>query len=68
MKKLISVKILSLLLMLFLSVASFAEDNPSEPAEEEDPGQLPINDYVVPMLLAGAILGYAFIKKKTREA
>ena len=69
MKKLISVKILSLLLMLFLSVAAFAEDNPSEPAEEEDPAQAPINDYVVPMLLAGVVLGYAFIKRKaTKEA
>lgn len=68
MKNSISIKIASLLLMLFLSFASFAQDNPSEPPEEEDVVQAPINDYIVPMLLAGAILGYAFIKRKAKEA
>ncbi len=53
--------------MLFLSTASFAQD-PTEAPEDEDVTPAPINDYIVPMLLAGVVLGYTFIKGKAKKA
>lgn len=67
MKNSITIKIASLLFLLFLSTAAFAQ-NPSEAPDDEDGPQAPLNDYVVPMLLAGVILGYSFIKGKTKKA
>ena len=69
MKKVISIKTLSLLLMFFVTTASFAvQDNPTEPPEEEDAQVAPIDDYIVPMLLAGAVLGYVLLNRKTKQA
>ncbi|KQS47246.1 MAG: hypothetical protein DCE86_01015 [Flavobacteriaceae bacterium] len=67
MKNSITTKISSLLLLLFLSTASFAQD-PTEAPEDEDVTPAPINDYIVPMLLAGVVLGYTFIKGKAKKA
>ena len=67
MKNSITIKIASLLFLLFLSTAAFAQA-PSEAPGDEDGPQAPINDYVVPMLLAGIILGYSFIKGKAKKA
>lgn len=56
--------------MLFLNANSFAaEDNPTEPDEVEDPQlPMPIDDYIIPMLLAGSFLGYILIKRNAKEA
>jgi hypothetical protein len=43
-------------------LANFA--NPDEPGG--DPGTTPINDYLIPLLLLGVILGYRLLKKKNR--
>lgn len=67
MKNSITIKIASLLFLLFLSTATFAQ-NPSEAPDDEDIPQAPINDYIVPMLLAGVVLGYTFIKGKAKKA
>lgn len=67
MKNSITIKIASLLFLLFLSTATFAQ-NPSEAPDDEDVPPAPINDYVVPMLLAGVVLGYTFIKGKAKKA
>lgn len=66
MKNSITIKISSLLLMLFLSFSSFAQ-SPTEPDGEEDGAQAPIDDYIVPMLLAGVALGYVFLKTKAKK-
>jgi hypothetical protein len=42
------------------NLSTFA--NPGDPTG--DPGA-PINDYLVPMLLLGVVLGYRLLKKKT---
>ena len=43
-------------------LATFA--NPEGPGV--DPGATPINDYLIPMVLLGVILGYRLLKKKNR--
>ncbi len=43
-------------------LATFA--NPDGPGA--DPGASPINDYLIPMLLFGVVLGYRLLKKKKR--
>jgi hypothetical protein len=43
-------------------LATFA--NPDGPGG--DPGTTPINDYLIPLLLLGVILGYQLLKKKNR--
>jgi hypothetical protein len=43
-------------------LATFA--NPDGPGG--DPGTTPINDYLIPLLLLGVILGYRLLKKKNR--
>ena len=37
--------------------------NPGDPAG--DPGATPINDYLIPMLFLGIIIGFRLLKKKT---
>ena len=39
--------------------------NPGDPAG--DPGATPINDYLVPMLLLGSIIGYRMLNKKKKS-
>jgi len=48
--------------LLFSSSLIFAEDNPFDPGQ--DPGIIPINDCILPILLLGIVLGYFLIKKK----
>ena len=48
--------------LLFSSSLIFADDNPLDPGQ--DPGVVPINDCIFPMLLLGIALGYFLIKKK----
>jgi hypothetical protein len=43
-------------------LATFA--NPEGPGA--DPGTSPINDYLIPMLLFGVVLGYRLLKKKKK--
>ncbi len=45
------------------------------PAAEDSSGSLeetnsdsPINDYIIPMLLLGAVLGFSLLKRKTNPA
>ena len=38
--------------------------NPEGPGA--DPGTSPINDYLIPLLLLGVVLGYRLLKKKKR--
>jgi hypothetical protein len=44
-------------------LATFA--NPEGPGV--DPGATPINDYLIPMLLMGVILGYRLLKKNSES-
>ena len=57
-----TIKSLLIALLLFSSSLIFAEDNPFDPGA--DPGIVPINDYVVPMILLGIVLSFYLIKKK----
>jgi hypothetical protein len=71
-------KIKTLVLVLIISIFSLTtfasnttgeEDlatftNPGDPGG--DPGASPINDYLLPMLLLGVILGYRLLKNKNR--
>ena len=74
MKKKLNKVALVVLVLLFTSMtfasnttgeeelATFA--NPDGPGG--DPGTTPINDYLIPLLLLGVILGYQLLKKKNR--
>ena len=39
--------------------------NPEGPGA--DPGTSPINDYLIPLLLLGVVLGYRLLKKKKKS-
>ena len=75
MKKKLNNALLVLLISLFtcLTFASNMTDeedfialvNPGDPGA--DPGATPINDYLVPMLLLGSIMGYRMLNKKHKS-
>ena len=44
-------------------LATFA--NPGDPGQ--DPGTLPINNYLIPMLVLGVAIGYRLMRKKTQK-
>ena len=63
-------KLSLILICLFSSVALFAQtpgDTDGTPTglEGADAPAAPINDYILPMLLAGIYLGYRLTKRKT---
>ncbi|MBC8644244.1 hypothetical protein H9W95_09865 [Flavobacterium lindanitolerans] len=60
-------KILLLVLMLTTGVQNM---NAREDFDDDtqDVPQAPINDYIIPMLLAGVYLGYRLLKSRTKEA
>ena len=74
MKKKLNKVTLAVIVSLFtcLTFASNTSDEQdlatfSEPAGPgADPGTTPINDYLIPLLLLGVILGYRLLKKKNR--
>jgi hypothetical protein len=65
------------LYVLVINLMSFsakaAEQHDYENEEESDPGfpggdpGLPIDDWIIPMLLIGLVLSFLFIKKYTKE-
>jgi hypothetical protein len=69
LKTLVIVLILSIFSMTtFASNSSGEEDlatfsNPG--AAPGDPGETPINDYLIPMLVLGIAIGYSLLRKKT---
>ena len=48
--------------VLLLSSSLILAQDPLNPGE--DPGVSPINDYLIPMLVLGIVLGFFLIKKK----
>ena len=59
-----TVKTLIVTLLLLTSTLIFAQ-NPGDPPV--DPGVSPINDYLMPMLILGVVLGYRLLNKKIQE-
>lgn len=59
----------TLLIILILSVG-IQNMNAQEDFDDDtqDVPSAPINDYIVPMLLAGVYLGYRLLKSRTKEA
>ncbi|MEZ0006633.1 hypothetical protein ABH942_002010 [Flavobacterium sp. 28YEA47A] len=59
----------TLLIILMLS-AGVQTMNAQEDFDDDtqDVPSAPINDYIVPMLLAGVYLGYKLLKSRTKEA
>ena len=58
--------------MLFLSSMNGMAQGPGAEDSSLTPGNLettdpatPINDYIIPMLLLGAVLGFSLLKRKT---
>lgn len=75
MKKKLNTIALVALISLFTSL-SFASNTSGEQdlatfsdplGPGVDPGNTPIDDYLIPMLLLGVALGYCLVKKKTQE-
>ena len=62
MKAMIKSLIISFLL---LSSTQIFAQNPGDPPV--DPGVSPINDYLMPMLILGVVLGYRLLNKKIQE-
>jgi hypothetical protein len=60
MKTIIKTLVLYLLL-LFSNTFIFAQA-PFDPGQ--DPGAVPISDYIIPMLLIGIVIGYRLLKQK----
>jgi hypothetical protein len=60
-------KILLLVLMLTTGVQNMNAQEDFDDDTQDVP-QAPINDYIIPMLLAGVYLGYRLLKSKTKEA
>jgi hypothetical protein len=48
--------------VLLLSSSLILAQDPFNPGE--DPGVSPINDYLIPMIVLGIVLGFFLIKKK----
>lgn len=61
MKK--SIKIPNILLLLLLGTRIFAQD-PFNPGADPGGGVAPINDFIIPMLLVGFVLGYRLLVAK----
>lgn len=59
----------TLLIILMLSVG-IQKMNAQEDFDDDtqDVPSAPINDYIIPMLLAGVYLGYRLLKSRTKEA
>ncbi|WP_447636551.1 hypothetical protein [Flavobacterium microcysteis] len=59
----------TLLIILMLSVG-IQNMNAQEDFDDDtqDVPSAPINDYIIPMLLAGVYLGYRLLKSRTKEA
>lgn len=58
-----TIKSILLTFLLFSSSLIFADDpNPLDPGV--DPGVSPINDYIIPMMVLGMLLGLFMLKKK----
>ena len=75
MKKKLNTIALVMLVSLFTSLA-FASNTSGEQdlatfsdplGPGGDPGNTPIDDYLIPMLLIGVAFGYHLLKKKTQE-
>ncbi|MCC5654084.1 hypothetical protein LC609_30760 [Nostoc sp. XA013] len=60
-------KILLLVLMLTTGVQNMNAQEDFDDDTQDVP-QAPINDYIIPMLLAGVYLGYRLLKSSTKEA
>ncbi|MDQ7959963.1 hypothetical protein [Flavobacterium lindanitolerans] len=60
-------KILLLILMLTTGVQNMNAQEDFDDDTQDVP-QAPINDYIIPMLLAGVYLGYRLLKSRTKEA
>ncbi|KQS53180.1 MULTISPECIES: hypothetical protein [Flavobacterium] len=60
-------KILLLVLMLTTGVQNMNAQEDFDDDTQDVP-QAPINDYIIPMLLAGVYLGYRLLKSRTKEA
>ncbi|OJX52448.1 MAG: hypothetical protein BGO88_04020 [Flavobacterium sp. 38-13] len=60
-------KILLLVLMLTTGVQNMNAQEDFDDDTQDVP-QAPINDYIIPMLLAGVYLGYRLLKSRTEEA
>ena len=66
-----AIKTVVFCLIFFSSLTGIAQG----PAAEDSSGSLenttqdsPINDYIIPMLLLGAVLGFSLLKRKTNPA
>lgn len=60
-------KILLLILMMTTGVQNMNAQEDFDDDTQDVP-QAPINDYIIPMLLAGVYLGYRLLKSRTKEA
>jgi hypothetical protein len=67
-----AIKTIVFCLIFFSSLTGIAQDGP---ASQDSSGSLenttqdsPINDYIIPMLLLGAVLGFSLLKRKTNPA
>ena len=47
---------------------STVDTSTGAPGLEDTNSDSPINDYIIPMLLLGAVLGFSLLKKKTSPA
>lgn len=62
-----NIKTLFIILMLSLGIQNMNAQEDFDDDTQDVPSA-PINDYIIPMLLVGAYLGYRLLKSRTREA
>ncbi len=69
MKNIISIKAIIILSIFFFNVESSYALDPTDPDETEDGiGEVPVDNYIVPMLIAGVGLAYILTKKQIKKA
>lgn len=69
MKNIISIKAIIILSIFFFNVEPSYALDPTDPDETEDGiGEVPVDNYIVPMLIAGVGLAYILTKKQIKKA
>jgi len=58
-------KFYATLIMLFISVLSFADDSPFDPPADDDPVAAPINSYLIWLAIVG--IGFVFYILSSRK-
>ena len=57
-----TIKSILITFLLLTSTLIFAQ-NPGDPGQ--DPGVTPINDYIIPMIVLGIVIGFHLLRKRT---